>query len=209
FIHAASHDFKAPITALLGFSALLYEEIKQTSSKEISHYTRRMVDNSKLLEKMINELLYISRLKIKKVEALDTVVIIKEAMVPLQWSISQKKLDVKINKMPPIIADREHLLRLFNQLLSNAVKFSPSGKKIFAGFDKQEFYLRDEAGGIKPENLDRVFNIFFTTESKNTMSTGAGLYIAKKIVELYNGTIRIESKWGKGTTVYFKLPPGK
>nr|NIQ18351.1 two-component sensor histidine kinase [Candidatus Aenigmarchaeota archaeon] len=67
-----------------------------------------------------------------------------------------------------------------------------------------EFYVQDEGSGIRRENLDKVFHIFFTTCDKDSNHTGAGLYITKKILELYDGSVRIDSKFGKGTQVFFK-----
>jgi len=107
--------------------------------------------------------------------------------------------------MPPALAGREHLHYILSELLGNAAQFSREKSTIFIGFNNGEYFVRDEGIGISSEILDRVFTIFFTTRGKKSMCTGTGLYIVKRIVELYDGIIRIESMPNRGTTVFFSF----
>jgi signal transduction histidine kinase len=210
FIHTVSHDLKSPLASIIGFSSLLNDEIQKAGNSEIQHYSERIIDNSKILEKRIDDLLYLSRLEKKDEYLFDTSEIIKEALVLLQLPIAEKQLALQIkNDLPQVYGHREHLVRIFNQILANAVMFSKERGKIIIGNNGSHFFVQDNGVGIKAENLKKVFTIFFTTCRKNPQCTGSGLFIIKKIIELYNGEIRVESREGRGTTVYFSLTTSK
>ncbi len=219
FIHAVSHYLKSPITAILGFSTLLEEELSHMEETladkkvdlrpEIGHYTNRIAENAHLLEKMINDLVFISRLEKGDTEPVPVEEVCKDVINSLSSLLQKKNISVDSQKnMPPAPVGREHLHHLLSGLLSNAVKFSLEKSVIFIGFCDGEYFVRDEGIGISEQILDRVFTIFFTTCGKKSMCTGAGLYIVKRIVELYGGSIRIESSPDRGTTVFFRFAEG-
>jgi len=214
FTHSVSHYMKAPITAILGFSSLLQEElvrIEHTIKKvhirsEISHYSDRITENARLLEKMINDLVFTLRLKKGKAELIKIEEVCRDVINSLGNLFHKKNISVEVEKdMPPALAGREHLHYILSELLGNAAQFSREKSTIFIGFNNGEYFVRDEGIGISSEILDRVFTIFFTTRGKKSMCTGTGLYIVKRIVELYDGIIRIESMPNRGTTVFFSF----
>ena len=207
FIHFVSHDLKSPITAILGFIAIINDENIKEYSEDFKHYIERISVNAKIINNMINDMLYISRLEKTEEEKIDIHELIVESIVPLQQSINNKGLNIMIEEnLPKIFANRSHIKKLFQLILENSIKFTEDGGWINIGYRNKEFYISDNGIGIKDNNLEKVFRIFYSTCEKKENHTGTGLYIAKKIVELYNGEIRIESKYGKGTTVYFTLP---
>ncbi len=215
FTHAVSHYMKAPITAILGFSSLLQEELEymeRTIKKvhirsNIGHYSDRIAENARLLEKMINDLVFISRLKKGKAEPVKIEEVCRDVINSLGNLFHKKNISVEVEKdMPPALADREHLHHILSELLSNAIKFSREKSTIFIGFNNGEYLVRDEGIGISGEIINRVFTIFFTTCGKKSMCTGTGLYIVKKIVKFYDGKIRIESMPNRGATVFFSFP---
>jgi signal transduction histidine kinase len=107
--------------------------------------------------------------------------------------------------MPVIRINREQGRRIFTQLICNAARHSDPGSAVRVGYENGEFFIADRGCGICSNNLEKVFRIFFTTCSKESRHTGAGLFSVKKILELYGGEIRIESSPGQGTTVFFRL----
>ena len=209
FLHPLSHYMKSPLTAILGYSSLLEDELDGTQDEEILHYIRRIGENTKLLVKMIDDLLYLSRLHRENEEELPVSAIVSESMKLLEQSDGCRNASVTVDEcIPPLLMNRQHALALFTQLLSNACNHSEKPPTIHVGYRESEFFLRDNGRGISPDNLLKVFRVFFTTGSKETGSTGAGLYIVKKILDLYGGNIRIESSVGSGTTIYFRTKTG-
>ena len=204
-LHPLSHYMKSPLTAILGYASLLEDELQGTQDDEILHYIRRIGGNTKLLVRMIDDLLYLSRLNREDVEELHVSELVSESMTSLQQPKRRDNAGIHIqNPVPTILMNREHAITLFTQLLGNAYMYTPRDPAIQIGYRDNEFFIEDNGRGVSQDNLLKVFRIFFTTSSKETGSTGAGLYIVKKILDLYGGSIRMESSPGKGTTVYFR-----
>ena len=205
FIHPLSHHMKSPLTAILGYASLLEDELGSVSDQEIRHYIRRIGDNTRILIDMIDDLLYLSRLKKGPTEILDVGELVRENLKPFEELMARKKLKVSVqNSVPPLVMNPEHGKTLFTQLLSNALRHGSPGTAIRVGFEGEEYCIEDRGPGISRDNIEKVFQIFFTTCSKDSRSTGAGLYTVRRILELYRGTVRIESTPGKGTSVYFR-----
>lgn len=216
-IHALSHYMKAPITAILGFSSLLEEQMtsfegadptgKKLELTEARHYTQRIAWNARLLEKMVNDLVFVSRLQKGHPAPVPTSRMCAEVIASYETRLKERSIKVVVqNGIPPVSVDPEHLRWLLAELLGNAISFSKSPSLIRIGFHNGEYFIRDGGTGIRQNILDRIFLPFFTTHGKNSMSTGTGLYIAKRITEMYGGRIRIESTPGSGTTVFFSFP---
>jgi signal transduction histidine kinase len=205
FLHPLSHYMKSPLTAILGYSSLLEDELESARDDEIRHYIKRIVENTKILVKMIDDLLYLSRLKREEEEELQIADLVRESMQSLEELDNNSMSTVKVQDgLPSIFMNRRHAVNLFRQLISNALKHSGGDPAISIGYRGKEFFIEDHGKGISQDNLKKVFRIFFTTCSKEMQCTGAGLYTVKKILELYEGSIRIESSLGRGTTVYFR-----
>jgi signal transduction histidine kinase len=204
FIHPLSHYMKSPLTAILGYTSLLEDELGSVSDQEIRHYIRRIGDNTRILIDMIDDLLYLSRLKREPTEILDVGELVRESLKPFRELMARNKLRVTVqNPIPPLVMNPEHGKTLFTQLLSNALRHAFPDTGIRVGFEGEEYCIEDRGPGISRVNLEKVFQIFFTTCSKDSRCTGAGLYTVRSILELYRGTVRIESSPGKGTSVYF------
>jgi signal transduction histidine kinase len=206
FVHPLSHYMKSPLTAILGYSSLLEEELESGDIDEMRHYVRRIGENTKILVKMIDDLLYLSRLKKEPVETLTVPSLVHECMEEFGDSLSKKSMEVAIeDQLPPLVINREHGRTIFTQLIGNALRHSEQGQTIRIGIRDDEFFIADQGAGISNANLEKVFRVFFTTCGKDTRNTGAGLFTVKKILELYGGSIRVESSPGMGATFLFKL----
>jgi signal transduction histidine kinase len=216
-VHALSHYMKAPITAILGFSSLLEGELacfenpdsaeKKKEITEVVHYTERITWNARLLEKMVDDLVFVSRLKKGRTVPVLMGRVCADVIQSHEHRLKERGISVIVQEdMPPAPVDTTHLQCLLTELLSNAISFSEPQSRIHIGFNNMEYFVRDGGSGIHPNVLERVFLPFFTTHGKNSMSTGTGLYTAKRITRLYGGNIRIESGQGRGTTVFFSFP---
>jgi len=209
FVHPLSHYMKSPLTAILGYSSLLEDELESARDDEIRHYIRRIGENTRILVKMIDDLLYLSRLKREGEEELQVSEIVTEVLEAIDNPGGRESIPVEVGeRLPSMVMNREHAKTIFAQLISNALRHSGQGATVSVGYRVSEFFIEDRGTGISPDNLEKVFRIFFTTCSKDLRCTGAGLYIVKKILELYGGHVRIESTLGKGTTVFFRTNTG-
>jgi len=206
FVHPLSHYMKSPLTAILGYSSLVEDELESASHEEIRHYVRRIGDNTRILVKMIDDLLYLSRLKREPMESLHIQELVAVSIEPFRELISAKDITIEVQEdAPPLVINPEHGRMIFSQLFSNAVRHTGSGTVIRIGYRGDEYFLEDQGPGISKDNLEKVFRIFFTTCSKDEGCTGAGLFTVRKVLEIYRGSVRLESTPGRGTTVFFKI----
>jgi signal transduction histidine kinase len=205
FVHPLSHYMKSPLTAILGYSSLLDEELDTADVEEIRHYIRRIGENTRILVKMVDDLLYLSRLGRLPAEKLQIEQIVSDCTDRFETILSEKNIHLRLEPgLPPLLMSPEHGGMVFYQLLSNALRHAENNSVIRIGYRYDEFFIEDHGCGISEANLEKVFRIFFTTCGKDSHCTGAGLFTVKKILELYGGSIRLESTPGGGTTVYFR-----
>lgn len=205
FRHSVSHFLKAPLSALIGYSTLLLDQGRQAPASD--RYLQRIVDNSRLMDKMIEDLLLVSRLGEPSSTHCSLDRVVHETLHSLEAQVRDKEIRLWIQPaIPPPPMEERHLSQLCFQLLSNAVRYSPSGGRVSVGFLDGNYYVSDRGGGMSEEVRNKALDIFFTTEKGEPTHTGAGLFIAARIVRMYDGTIRLESSPGFGTTVLFRLP---
>ena len=112
--------------------------------------------------------------------------------------------------LPPVLADYERILRVFSNLVVNAVKFSPGGSEVYVTAERRgeivRFSVVDTGSGIPTAHLERLFDRFWQADDADRRGAGLGLTIAKEIVTAHNGTIGVESAEGIGSSFYFELP---
>jgi signal transduction histidine kinase len=154
---------------------------------------------------MVDDLLYLSRLGKLPVEELQIEQIVSGCTDCFGSILSEKNIHLHIEPgLPPLLMGPEHGDMVFYQLLSNALRHSEQNSVIRIGYRYDEYFIEDHGCGISDANLQKAFRIFFTTCGKDSRCTGAGLFTVKKILELYGGSIRLESTPGGGTTAYFR-----
>lgn len=136
-----------------------------------------------------------------------------EQMRPLAEQAGIELLDRVPEDLPPIAADRERLVRVFSNLLSNGISYTPAGGTVtvsahagHAGEDAVWFEVRDTGEGIEPEVLDRIFDRFWNARRKGKAGAGLGLAIVQGIVSAHGGRIEVESEIGEGATFRFSIP---
>jgi Bacteriophytochrome (light-regulated signal transduction histidine kinase) len=167
------------------------------------------------MQELIKNLLEYSRVGTKKrnFEPTDCQEILRKSLADLHGTIEDSLAIITYEKLPILMADRIQLGQLFQNLIANGIKYrSPNvqPKIVISVQEKPEewlFRIEDNGIGIKPENFDRIFQVFQRLHTnKEYPGTGVGLAICKKIIERHQGRIWLESEWQIGTTFNFTLP---
>ncbi len=209
FVYTVSHDLKAPLRAILGFSQFLEEDYGPQLPDEGKMYVTRMSQSAKRMEKLINDLLELSRVgRIKNpYEETNIDELITEIVTTLAPG---SKVEMRIEgPMPLIVCDRVRIGQVFANLITNAIKYNDKEKtEIAIGYvdnpEEVEFFVADNGPGIEERHFERIFKIFQRLSNDDT-GTGIGLALVKKIVEDHKGKVWVESKVGQGTTFRFTL----
>lgn len=218
FIGMAAHDLRTPIQVVQGFTDLLLHA--QTKPEEFREFVEVIQETLRDMLLLLNNLLDITAIEAGKVVLNKTLVDLYDfvgRVAKLNRMIGEKKnirLQVDIeNDLPQICIDKQRIQQVLNNLLSNAFKFSYGDStvtlRILKVGDSIEFNVIDQGIGIQPEELAKLFNAFQRTSNKPTgseSSTGLGLSICKRLIELHNGQIGVESELGHGSRFYFTLP---
>lgn len=215
------HDLKSPLSELLANLDILSLSLPDESQK----FVRGARSGCDTLCRMVSNLLDITRLeegKLKLVyEEIDPSSVIRESITRMVALTSAKDLRIVENKPmiepgEPLRADRDILIRVLQNLLSNAIRYSPSGETITVGFNYADsenilFEVEDHGPGIPPRDQQIVFDKFRQLEKKTegrVYSTGLGLAFCKMAVEAHQGHIGVESDGLRGSTFTFELPLG-
>jgi PAS domain S-box-containing protein len=217
FAFIASHDLQEPLRMVKNYVQLLLITYKESpNSEEIENYKNIIIDSVDRMRSLINDLLTYSRVRTqplnpKKVSIENILLKVKNN---LQVSIDESKAEITHDPMPEILADETQITQLFQNLISNAIKFrSARPLKIYISARRNEqnlweFGIKDNGIGIEKEFFDRIFIIFQRLHSRtHSQGTGLGLAICKLITERHRGKIWVESQVNQGTTFYFTLPP--
>jgi signal transduction histidine kinase len=219
FVYVVSHSLKTPLAAIQGFANILYDELGPHLSAEHRHFLERLRQNAALMEKMVLDLLEFSRLgrypftfEMVEVSALVENVIEDMRLLgqfhDVEFTFSPKNFD-KLR----LYADADELKTVFENLLTNAVKYRRANAplRIEIGWDEQPrfhaLWVRDNGMGMEPAFQAKAFELFQRGANVGQIpGTGIGLAIVRRIIENHHGLVRIESKLGAGTTIYFTLP---
>lgn len=218
FAHTVSHDLRAPLRLITGCVQFLNKDHLENLNEEGQGYIRRIEKGAGRLQKMIEDLLMLSRIsRIRNpYEDTDMGQLIQSVVERLEYDIEHNKVDLQIeSSMPTMQCDCVKMTQVFQNLLNNAIKFSskiqdtnPSIKIGYEDLDEEYlFFVSDNGIGIEKKYQAQVFEIFRRADqSKEYEGTGAGLSIVKKVIDDHGGRIWIESELGKGTTFKFSIP---
>jgi len=210
FVYTISHDLKAPLISLDGFSAALKNE--DNLSEQGQHYIERIRANTVQMSTLITELLELSRIGrvVGERQEIDVMALLQDVYDDFGIDLPGSIIQVQ-EPLPKIYADRVRLRQVFANLIDNAAKFkNPKreleieiGCKVEDGF--QQFWVTDNGIGISEEHLERIFEPFQQLDPE-VSGVGMGLTLVKKIIDHHGGRIWAESKLGEGTTFFFTLP---
>lgn len=213
-----SHDLRSPFSVLFGFTDILYNECDHLSPEEIRDFSNRINGISKRIFDLLDNLLEWSQIQTnKKVfnpEAIDVSTVINKA-IEFNIETALSKNIVLKNHVPEntfVFADKNMMISVFMNLISNAIKYSHIGGDVhitvFDNSEKIEFSILDRGVGILPERMPNILSEFSrdtTPGTEGERGSGLGLIICEDFVSKHGEHLRIESESGKGTTVSFEL----
>ncbi|MHB8338360.1 MAG: sensor histidine kinase [Ignavibacteriaceae bacterium] len=217
-----SHDLRSPFNSLLGFSEILNSEYETLTHDEIQEYLKVIYESSKNLFNMTNNLLQFSRIQMGRVEynpsKLNLAKMIRNALNMLKGNAIKKQINLMLDVENDIIvnADEDMLNSIMQNLVSNAIKFTPKGgdvkisaKKISSANQQNEIEIavQDSGIGISKSDIEMIFNnsIHSTPGTDKEYGTGLGLLLVKEFVEKNGGKLIITSKLNAGSNFNFRL----
>lgn len=219
FVANVSHELKTPIAAVKGFAeTLLGGAVKDEETAKA--FLEIIYDESERLNRLIGDILELSKIESRRVPLILSPVNIAQFMVNtiaiLEVSAHRKHINVNLSAPEELYmeADEDRLRQIFVNLLSNAISYTPEGGKVEVRISLTEqeqvrIEISDTGIGIPEKDLPRIFERFYRVDkarSRSSGGTGLGLSIVKHLVELHKGTITVQSVVGKGTTFILELP---
>jgi len=220
FISIISHDLRTPFSSVVGFTDLLLND-NELKEEEKTQYIKFIQDSSNSMLSLVNSLLDWTRLQTGRVRFEPDRYQIKDIVnssINLMSGVAIQKnitLNSKLKDETNVFVDKDLVQQVFNNLLSNALKFTKENGEIIISNKPQErsrfieFSIKDNGIGIKEENLDKLFNVDakYTSEgTKGEKGSGLGLSLVKEIIDKHGGEIKVKSTYGKGTEFLFTLP---
>jgi len=215
FAYVASHDLQEPLRMITSYVQLLSRRYQNQLDDEANEFIDFAVDGATRMQRLINDLLAYSRVGTngKPFEPTNCTNIIKQVMHNMEPVIIENKATITYDQLPVVMADNLQLEQLFQNLISNAIKFrNQISPQIHISATQNQvnewmFSIQDNGIGIEQEYAERIFVIFQRLHTRDKYSgTGIGLAICKKIIERHNGQIWFESQPGAGATFYFTIP---
>ncbi len=214
FAYVASHDLQEPLRMVASFTQLLARRYGDKLDKQGHEFINFAVDGAKRMQQLINDLLSYSKVKThsQPFTEIDMNTILKEVLKDLKYSIEESNVLFMYDDLPKIIGDRSQISQVFQNLISNGIKFNDKENPIIkisveSANNFWIFSIRDNGIGIEQKYHDSIFKIFKRLHSrKDYPGTGIGLSICKKIIKRHRGEIWTESIIGKGSVFYFSIP---
>jgi light-regulated signal transduction histidine kinase (bacteriophytochrome) len=211
FAYVVSHDLKAPLRGITSLSEWLLADYGEEFDEEGKKIVNLMISRVQRLHQLIDDILKYSRVGRAKVEKkhinLNKVVSELVGVLNIPENI---KVEIP-NQLPTIFCDKTRIEQLFQNLISNAIKFidKPEGLIKISYVDEREYYkfsVADNGIGIESQHFEKIFQLFQKlTSLQDSDSTGVGLALVKKIVELHDGKVWVESKVGVGSSFVFTI----
>jgi len=214
FAYAASHDMQEPLRMVASYTQPLEKRYKDNLDNDAKDFIKYASDGATRMQKLINGLLSYSRIQTrgKPFRPIDCASVVDQAIANLQIHIEETQAIIERDDLPTVDADEMQLIRLFQNLIDNALKFHGTEVpriQISASHlgNKWMLSVSDNGIGIDSKYKDRIFIIFQRLHGEEEYpGTGMGLAICKRIVERHGGQIWIDSDPGKGSTFYFTIP---
>jgi len=217
FVALISHDLRTPLTSILGYLELTLED------EELTDMQRGYLDvvdrNARRLLGLVSDLLFVARLEAGQLDLqpseLDLAAVARQSVIEAEPRAAASGITItcETESVPPVSADKGRIFQLLDNLVSNAIKFTPDGGDVRVSVTSANGFVRLEVSdtgiGIPSEEQQRLFERFFRASAafeRQIQGTGLGLYIARAIVEAHGGEIGVESEPGRGTAFRIDIP---
>ncbi len=218
FFSLIAHDLRNPFHNIQGLSELILSEMQNKRYENIAEYVDYIRQSSTKTFELLENLLEWAKIQTGKLEAnpekfliLD---IIKDNASLLNEMANKKNIEILIDEKtdPEVYADKNMIKTIIRNLITNAIKFTPSKGKIIINIDEENEFIKvsikDTGIGIKQEDMPKLFKIdtIITTKDSEIKGSGLGLILCKELIEINKGEIFVESEAGKGSTFCFTIP---
>ena len=215
FSYSVSHDLRAPLRAIDGFSKFVLEDYEDKLDSEGTRLLKLIRSNTQKMDQLITDLLALSRVTRNELNfsAIDMTQMAISMFNETAAPDVHDKIRTKVDQLPEAYADPTYIRQIWSNLIANAIKFSSKKKKplikicgrIENGFNV--YYVKDNGVGFNPEYAHKLFGVFQRLhKSEDFEGTGVGLAIVQRIIHRHGGKVWAESEEGKGATFYFSLP---
>lgn len=218
FISSVSHELKTPVAIIKGYAGTLRREDASWDPQIVRDSLAVIEEEADRLTSLIEDLLAASKLRAERMRLdvgdVNLAKLAESVVERFKTQTSAHEFELQFPPDFPVIqGDEVRLRQVFDNLISNAIKYSPDGGRVTIGGEVDDrmvtVFVRDQGIGIPEDEQEKVFDRFYRVDgpvSKKTKGTGLGLYLVRAIVEAHGGTIRVKSKPRSGSTFYFTLP---
>ncbi len=220
FVSMIVHDLKNPLAGVIGFTEIMLGKAKKRGLEDFEQFLTKILYQANTLHEMVNNILEVHKMEDGSMELQKDVTnfedIVNNAIRQVEMSAKQKGIIITAemtSELPPVFVDQTKMIRLFANILSNGIKYTPEQGQIRIHTTLQDDVIltgiTDTGKGIPSEYLDTIFDRFAQIDRKKqgkAASVGLGLYFCKLVVEAHGGKIWAESEEGKGSTFYFTIP---
>ena len=214
FAYTVSHDLKAPLVSIRGFAGLLRDDLKQKEAEGVERDLKYIETAVTKMNHLVNDTLELSRIGrvANPAEDVPFCELVQEAQEQTREQLNSSGVELSVaDDFPAVHVDRMRIVEVLVNLITNSVNYRgvQSQPEIEFGYrvegDATVFFVADNGIGIDKNQHEKVFDLFYKVDT-DSMGTGAGLAIVKRIIDVHGGRIWIESEKGKGCTVCFTLP---
>lgn len=220
FLASISHELRTPLNAVIGFSQLLSSDLE---NEEVDLYSNLIYESGLHLKEIVDDIFYFTmvksgqeKLNLSKINPSLLIAEVHKLSLEIKENTKKEDINIKLElpeEKPLLISDNLKIIHVFKQLIRNAFKFTKKGT-IKIGFEAGNqdyiiFFVKDTGIGIPEEKIDIIFEFFRQADdalSRQYEGTGMGLALTKKLLEMLNGHIWVESQVNKGSAFYFKIP---
>jgi PAS domain S-box-containing protein len=209
FAYTAAHDLREPLRAISAYTEMLTQETQMDANT--TEMAKFIIDGTRRMSILIDDLLAFASTGMREPpRGVDLQIAVEQARQNLTLEIKQSGARITVDPLPVVRGNEIHLVRLFQNLIGNAVKYhGKESPQIHVGAERQGAFwairIEDDGIGIAPQDQARVFMPFVRLGNREIPGTGLGLAVCRNIVEGLGGTIRVESKPGVGSTFFFTI----
>jgi len=216
FSYSVSHDLRAPLRHITGFAEKLQRHLGETADEDTRHYSEVVVNSSRRMSSLIEDLLTYSRLgrHAMRFRGVDMQSMVEEVRIALTSSIEDRRIAWRIAPLPVVVADENMIRLVWQNLLDNAMKYTAAREEAVIEVGMGEptpleftFYVKDNGVGFDMAYADKLFGVFQRLHKASQFAgTGIGLASVRRIVSRHGGRTWAESAPGEGATFFFSLP---